>query len=92
MPDQWSADVRLSDLENQFTCMVCGKKGAEVRPDFDWNTRLRGKTMREALTRAIGDPRFVEAHPSGKAVVIGGANRKQTRNEPRDVKRRMIEA
>ena len=40
--------------------------------------------MREALTRAIGDPRFVEAHPSGKAVVNGGANRKQTRNEPSD--------
>ena len=70
MPDQWSADVRLSDLENQFTCMVCGKKGAEVRPDFDWNTRLRGKTMREALTRAIGgNPRFVEAQPSGKEIV-----------------------
>jgi hypothetical protein len=63
--DQWSADVRLSDLENQFTCVVCGKKGAEVRPEFDWNTRLRSKTMREALTRAIGGPRFVEAPPSG---------------------------
>ena len=76
--------MRLSDLENQFTCTVCGRKGAEVRPDFDWNTRLRSKIMREALTRAIGDPRFVEAHPSGKAVVNGGANRKQTRNEPSD--------
>ena len=51
--DQWSADVRLSDLENQFTCTVCGRKGAEVRPDFDWNTQLRSKTMREAFRRAI---------------------------------------
>lgn len=31
--DHWSDDVRLSDLESQFVCSVCGKKGAEVRPD-----------------------------------------------------------
>ena len=52
--DQWSDDVRLSDFENQFTCTACAKKGAEVRPDFGWNTRLHSKTMREAFTRAIG--------------------------------------
>ena len=51
--DQWSADVRLSDLENQFTCTVCGRKGAEVRPDFDWNTQLRSKTMREAFKKYV---------------------------------------
>ena len=36
-----------------ITCTVCGRKGAKVRPDFDWNTQLRSKTMREAFTRAI---------------------------------------
>ena len=58
--DQWSAEVRVSDLENQFTCTACGRKGAGVRPDFDWNTKLRSKTMREAFTRAMGgNPRSV---------------------------------
>ena len=34
----------------------------------------RGATMREAFTKAIlNDPRFVEAKPSGKGFVIGGA-------------------
>jgi hypothetical protein len=28
---------RLSDLEPQFTCSACGKRGADVRPDFNWN-------------------------------------------------------
>jgi hypothetical protein len=29
--DQWPDDLRLSDIEQQF---VCGKRGANVRPDF----------------------------------------------------------
>ena len=70
--DQWSTEVRLSDLENQFTC-TCGRKGAEVRPDFDWNTQLRSKTMREAFKR------FVEGKPSGTAFVIGGRRATETR-------------
>jgi len=43
--DQWPDQTRLSDLEKQFTCSVCGRKGAEVRPDFDWDkaaSRTRG--------------------------------------------------
>ena len=32
--DQWPDDVRLSDLEPVFVCQACGKKGADVRPDF----------------------------------------------------------
>jgi hypothetical protein len=31
--EQWPDDVRLSDIEPQFVCSVCGVKGAEVRPD-----------------------------------------------------------
>jgi hypothetical protein len=35
--DRWSDDVRLSDLEARFACKACGKRGADVRPDFNWN-------------------------------------------------------
>jgi hypothetical protein len=31
---RWPDDVRLSDLEPKFTCQVCGKRGADVRPMF----------------------------------------------------------
>jgi hypothetical protein len=33
--DRWPDDVRLSDLEPRFACQACGKRGADVRPDFD---------------------------------------------------------
>ena len=32
-------DLRLSDIEDQFVCKACGKRGADVRPDFNWNKR-----------------------------------------------------
>jgi hypothetical protein len=35
--DPWPDHVRLSDLEPRLTCKACGKKGADVRPDFHWN-------------------------------------------------------
>jgi hypothetical protein len=35
--DQWPDDVRLSDLEPLFSCQACGLKGADVRPDFNWD-------------------------------------------------------
>lgn len=31
--DGWGDDVRLSDIEAKFTCTVCGRRGADVRPD-----------------------------------------------------------
>lgn len=31
---QWDDDIRLSDIEDRFVCKACGKRGAEVRPDF----------------------------------------------------------
>lgn len=33
--DRWPAEIRLSDLEPKFTCTRCGRRGADVRPDFD---------------------------------------------------------
>jgi hypothetical protein len=37
--DQWPDDTRLSNLAGRFACTVCGTRGADVRPDFDWNKR-----------------------------------------------------
>ena len=36
---QWPDDVRLSDIEPRFTCTACGKRGADVRPDFKWGQK-----------------------------------------------------
>jgi hypothetical protein len=33
--DRWPDEFRLSDIEPLFTCKECGKRGADVRPD--WN-------------------------------------------------------
>jgi hypothetical protein len=33
---QWPDHVRLSDA-NRFVCKACGKRGADVRPDFNWD-------------------------------------------------------
>ena len=35
--DPWPDEMRLSDIEPRFVCSVCGKRGADVRPDFSWN-------------------------------------------------------
>jgi hypothetical protein len=37
MADRWSGDARLSDIEPRFVCTTCGKRGADVRPDFNWD-------------------------------------------------------
>jgi len=30
-------DLRLSDIEDRFTCTACGRRGPDVRPDFNWD-------------------------------------------------------
>jgi hypothetical protein len=37
MADHWPADLRLSDIEQRFVCRTCGRRGAGVRPIFNWN-------------------------------------------------------
>ena len=37
MADGWADDLRLSDVEDRFVCQACGKRGADIRPDFNWN-------------------------------------------------------
>ena len=32
--DRWPDHIRLSDIESRFTCQACGRRGADVRPDF----------------------------------------------------------
>ena len=41
--DQWAHEVRLSDIEAGFVRTTCGKRGADVRPDFNWNRRPGGR-------------------------------------------------
>jgi hypothetical protein len=40
--DRWPGDLRLSDIEPQFTCTVCGKRGADVRPHFNRDKKSTG--------------------------------------------------
>jgi len=35
--DRWPDEVRLSDIEPRFVCRACGQRGADVRPDFNWD-------------------------------------------------------
>jgi hypothetical protein len=37
--DGWPGHVRLSDIEERFVCRACGTRGADVRPDFDWDKK-----------------------------------------------------
>jgi hypothetical protein len=39
--DRWPDDVRLSDIEARFTCQACGMRGADVRPNFNWEQEAR---------------------------------------------------
>jgi hypothetical protein len=35
--DRWPDDIRLSDIEDRFICTACGKRGADIRGDPDWD-------------------------------------------------------
>ena len=35
--DRWPDDIRLSDIEDRFICTACGKRGADVQGDPDWD-------------------------------------------------------
>jgi hypothetical protein len=32
--ESWANEVRLSDLEPRFVCKACGRRGADIRPNF----------------------------------------------------------
>jgi hypothetical protein len=46
--DRWPDDVRLSDIEPRFICKTCGKRGADVRPNFE-NGSLSGAIARASV-------------------------------------------
>ena len=37
--DPWPDHIRLSEIEHRFVCETCGKRGADVRPDFNWDKK-----------------------------------------------------
>jgi hypothetical protein len=51
--DRWPDDVRLSDLEPKFTCQICGQRGADVRPDFDWEKEARRAAISRRHTSSL---------------------------------------
>jgi hypothetical protein len=56
--DRWPDDVRLSDLEPLFVCQACGRKGADVRPNFDWEQEARRAKIPAAAGHASTAPPF----------------------------------
>jgi hypothetical protein len=50
----WPDDVRLSDIEDRFTCTACGKPGADVGPDFNWDRAQAPKASRGGDAPSIG--------------------------------------
>jgi hypothetical protein len=46
--DRWPDRVRLSDVEPQFACQACGRRGADVRPNFHWEREARDEKVSEA--------------------------------------------
>ena len=66
--DRWADDVRLSDIEPGFVCTRCGKRGAEVRPDF----RADGYRLKLSL----GVPSMTtrsNVRPNAKLDVLGAS-------------------
>lgn len=58
--DCWPDDLRLSDLEPRFICQSCGRRGADVRPDFNWNAKrpIGGMGYRSPLKDGPGHGGF----------------------------------
>jgi hypothetical protein len=67
--DQWSDDLRLSDIEQQFVCKACGKRGADVRPDFNSIARPVSATSRRLRKTPANHPSFRERLIFGNALL-----------------------
>ena len=52
--DAWPDDARLSDIEDRFVCRACGKRGADLRPDFNWNRAPVGAMGKNYIASLIG--------------------------------------
>ena len=40
--DKWPDEVRLSNIEPRLECATCGKRWADVRPNFNWDREPAG--------------------------------------------------
>src|SRR4051794_12563187 len=64
--DRWPDDLRLSDIEQRFTCQACGTKGADLRPDFHWERETRqGRNLRPNSGLVRGTSAFLPSGPDG---------------------------
>jgi len=71
--DAWSDDFRLSDLGPRFVCQACGKRGADVRPDFNWKESRRGDGLpRVSWSRKFSEPiKLPNGCPGARPSVAG---------------------
>ena len=49
--DLWPDHIRLPDLEPLFVCQTCGRRGVDIRPDWDWDTQPKAYRTLSALAR-----------------------------------------
>jgi hypothetical protein len=40
--EQWPDDLRVSDIEHRFVCTVCGRRGADICPNFSEGRKSLG--------------------------------------------------
>jgi len=81
--DRWPDHIRLSDIEPGFVCTACGKRGADVRPNFqpaemgcpcrkpiDWR-------LTENRAMLLCNERSCQAHCLGgcRSVSVAGSDR-----------------
>jgi hypothetical protein len=54
---------RLSDIEPKFVCAACGRRGADVRPD--WET-----VSERPRPRGLGKPELVKSDSAFEEIVL----------------------
>ena len=38
--DRWPDELRILDIEDKFVCTACGKRGSDIRPDWQSAERI----------------------------------------------------
>jgi hypothetical protein len=66
--DPWPDHIRPSDLEPKFLYSACGKRGADIRPDFHWDkpgalVTILTEQDRPLVVRFF-DPRTTATYPN----------------------------
>ena len=60
--DRWPENIRLSDVEPDFVCTACGKRGAEIRPKF-----TRAKMGASLIKRCAPATSYTSENAAGSA-------------------------